>query len=87
MWSRRRNEDVLGLDVAMEEVVGVDVIQSRDYLVQDALDAGAVQASVGSGLHQLVEIAVHVLHADMQFLGRRIEEDVESRHEVDVIWQ
>ena len=43
-----------------------------------------VQETVVAGLHQLVEIAVHVLHADVEIAGQRIEEDVESGHEVRV---
>lgn len=33
-------------------------------------------------LHQLVEVAVHVLHADMQLPGQGVQEDVESGNQV-----
>ena len=82
---RCRDEDVLGLDVAVEEVVLVDVLEARDDLEEDALDGGAVQALVVARLHELVEVAVHVLHGNVQLLAHGIQEDVEGGHKVGVV--
>ena len=81
---RGRNQYVLWLDISVEEVVIVDVVEAAENLIQDAFDAAAIQAFMISGLHQLVQIAIHILHADVQFLGHRIQEDVESWHQMGV---
>jgi hypothetical protein len=62
---RGGHEDVLGLDVAVEEVVGVDVLETLHDLEQDALDTCVVEILVVSGLHQLVQVALHVLHGNV----------------------
>lgn len=77
-----RNEDVFGFDVAMEEVVGVNVFKTLHDLIENALDTRVVEALVISRLHQLVKVALHVLHANMQLLAVGIQENVESRNEV-----
>lgn len=71
----------------MEKIVCVYVIQSGDDLVQDTFHAGTVQAPVGPGLHQLIEIAIHVFHANVQFFCRGIQEYVQSRDKMDVVRQ
>ena len=80
------DENVFGLDVAVEEVVRVDVFQTLHNLVKDALDAAVVKALVVASLHQLVEVALHVLHSDMKLLSVGVQEDVESRNKVRVVW-
>lgn len=65
----RRNQNVLWLDIAVEEVVSMDVIQTAHNLVEDALDVLGVKSLVVSCLHQLVEVAVHVFHADVELSG------------------
>jgi len=42
---------------------------------------------VVSCLHQLVQIAIHVLHAYMKLLGIGIQEDIEGPHEVSMAGQ
>lgn len=37
-----------------------------------------------TGLHELIEVAIHVLHTDVEFAGKRVEEDVEGGDEVRV---
>lgn len=59
------HHDVLWLDVAVEEVVGVDVFEAGEDLDEDALDAGAVKDLVITLLHELIQVDVHVLHADV----------------------
>lgn len=81
---RGGHQNVLRLDIAVEEVVGMNVVKATQDLVEDALDMLSVQTLVVSCLHQLVEVAIHVLHADMQFSGKRVEEDVEGRDQVGV---
>ena len=80
------DEDVFGLDVAVEEVVRVDVFQTLHNLVKNALNATVVKALVVASLHQLVEVALHVLHGNMKLLGVGVQEDVESRNKVRVVW-
>lgn len=62
--------------------MGVNVLESLHDLEQNALDARVVKAFVISGLHQLVQIAFHILHADMELLSERVQEDVKCRNEV-----
>lgn len=78
------NQDVLWLDIPVEEVVGVDMVETTQDLVEDTLDMLSVQVFVVSCLHQLVKIAVHVLHGDVQLAGERVEENVKGRDKVRV---
>lgn len=64
----------------MEEVVGVYVLKSLHDLKQYALDTGVVKTFVIPGLHQLVKVALHVLHANVELLAEGIQEDVQSRN-------
>jgi len=64
--------------------MGVDVLETLHDLKQDALDAGVVQDFVVPRLHQLVEIPLHILHADVQLLAEGVQEDVEGWDEVGV---
>jgi len=84
---RGRNEDVFGLDVSVKEVVGVDMLEALHNLEQDALDAPIIKRLVIPRLHQLVQIPLHVLHADVQLFAERVQENVEGRDKVGVIWQ
>lgn len=81
------DEYVLGLDVAVEELVGVYVVEARQDLEEYGLDGLGLEGLVFSRLHELVEVAVHVLHADVQLLGARVEEDVIRGHQVRVLRQ
>lgn len=69
----------------MEEVVVVNVFEARENLAKDTLDAGAVERLVLARLHQLVQVAVHVLHGDVELLAHWVKEDVVRGHEVGVI--
>ena len=71
----------------MEEVVVVDVLQSREDLAKNALHTGAVEWLVVTRLHQLVKVAVHVLHGDVELLAQWVEEDVVCRYQVRVVRQ
>jgi hypothetical protein len=62
----------------------VDVLESAKDLKEDALDNRIVKWLVVSRLHQLVEITIHVLHSNVQFFAKRVEEDVICRHKVRV---
>jgi hypothetical protein len=77
-----RNEDVLGFDIAMEEVVGVDMVETLQDLVEDTLDVLSLEIFVVPCLHQLIEIAIHVLHGDVKLAGERIEENIKGRNKV-----
>jgi len=49
----------------MEEIMGMDMVQTGQYLEQDALNTLAIQTLMISCLHQLIEIEVHVFHTNM----------------------
>ena len=66
----------------MKEFVSMDVIQSGQDLEQDALDARAVEGFVIPRLHELIEVSVHVLHTNVEFLGEWVKKDVQRRHEM-----
>ena len=72
----RSYEDVFRLDVAMEEVVLVDVLQAGQDLKQYALDRSVVQSFVLACLDQLVEIAVHEFHCNVKLFAEWIQKDV-----------
>ena len=80
-----RDQDVLRLDVAMEEVMGVDVVQPREDLIENAFDVSLVETLLVPRLHQLVQVTVHVLHADVKFPRKGVEEDVQSRSKMGVV--
>lgn len=46
-----RDEDVFGFDVAMEEVMGMDMVETPQDLVKDALDMLAIEGLVIPGFH------------------------------------
>jgi hypothetical protein len=73
---RGRDENVFRLDIAMEEVMSMDMLQALHDLEQNALDAAIIEALVLASLHELVQIAVHILHADMELLAERIKKDI-----------
>ena len=66
----------------MEELVIVYVVEARKDLEEYTLDAGAIEASMIACFHELVEIAIHVFHHDMEFPRQRIEEDVQRRYQM-----
>lgn len=66
----------------MEKVVGVNVFETLHDLIENALDTRVVEALVIPRLHQLVKVALHVLHTNVQLLAVGIQENVESRNEV-----
>jgi hypothetical protein len=68
----------------VEELAGVDVFEASEDLEEDALDAVGVERLVVSGLHQLVQVSIHVLHGDVKPPAVWVQEDVQSRHEVGV---
>lgn len=68
----------------MKELMSVDVVQAGQDLVEDALDTFRVHTFVISSFHQLVQVAVHVLHADVEFPAVGVEENIQGRHKVDV---
>jgi hypothetical protein len=76
------DKNVFRLDVAVEEVVRVDVFEALHDLEEDALHTSVIETLVIASLHQLVEVTLHVLHGDMELLGERIQEDVEGGNQV-----
>jgi hypothetical protein len=71
----------------VEEVVIVNVFQTRENLAKNALDTSTVEWLVVTRLHQLVEVAVHVLHGDVELLAQWVKEDVVCRYQVRVVRQ
>jgi len=49
----------------MEKAVSVDVIQTREDLEQYALNAASIETLMIPSLHQLVQVAIHILHTDV----------------------
>jgi hypothetical protein len=76
------DENVFGLDVAMEEVMRVNVFEALHNLEEDALHTSVIETLVVASLHQLVEVTLHVLHGDMELLSERIQEDVKGGNQV-----
>jgi hypothetical protein len=66
-------------------VVVVNVLQSGQNLAENALHTGTVERLVVTRLHQLVEVAIHVFHGDVELLAHRVKEDVVCRHEVRMV--
>jgi len=83
----RRDENVFRLDVAVEEVVSVDVLEARKDLVKNTLHTSGIQTLVVAGFHQLIKITIHIFHTDMELFAVRVEEDVQGRNEVSMCWQ
>src|SRR5947207_8330207 len=65
LWSRSRDKNVFRLNVAMEEVVMMNVLEAGDDLVENTLDARSIHVLVISSLHQLIKISIHVLHCNV----------------------
>jgi hypothetical protein len=76
------DENVFGLDVAMEEVMRVNVFEALHNLEEDALHTSVIETLVVASLHQLVEVTLHVLHGDMELLSERIQKDVKGGNQV-----
>lgn len=49
----------------MKEVMIMDVVKTGQDLKKNTLDAATVQAFVLTCFHQLVQIPIHMLHADV----------------------
>lgn len=64
--------------------MSVNVIETRENLEQDALHALGIHAFVIPSFHQLVKVAVHVLHTNVKFLAEWIQEDIQSRDQMSV---
>ena len=64
----------------------MNVLQAAENLKQDAFDNSAVERLVVPRLHQLVEVAIHVLHGNVQLLAEGVQEDVISRYKMRVSW-
>jgi hypothetical protein len=77
-----RDKNVFGLDVAVEEVMRVDVFEALHDLEEDALHTSVIETLVIASLHQLVEVTLHILHGDMELLGERIQKDVEGGNQM-----
>lgn len=60
----------------MKKVMCMNMLKALHDLIEDALNAGCVKTLMVAGLHKLVEIAIHVLHADMKLLTEGVEEDI-----------
>lgn len=65
----------------------VNMVEAREDLVKNTLYAFRIHALMFSSLHQLVEVAVHVLHANVELLAKRVQEDVESRNQMGMGWE
>jgi hypothetical protein len=60
----------------VKEMVCMNMLQPLHDLEEYAFDTACVQTFVVSGLHQLIQIAVHVLHGNVELLAEGIQEDV-----------
>lgn len=56
----------------------MNVLQALHYLKENAFDTAYVETFVIPGLHQLIKIAIHVLHGDVELLAERIQEDIQG---------
>ena len=82
--TRSIEQDVGGLDVAMQEARGVDLLQTVEQRPQDAVDSGRRQ---GAGLRQaaLQRLALQELHDDV---GRAVGlEEIEHPHDARRVLQ
>lgn len=52
--------------------MSVNMVQAGKNLVENALHAPHVHAFVISRFHQLIQVAVHVFHADVKLFAVRI---------------
>ena len=64
--------------------MSMDVVEAGQNLIEYALDTFRIHTLVIPGFHQLVQVAVHVLHTDMQFPAVWVKEDIQGRNQVDV---
>jgi hypothetical protein len=70
----------------MEEVMGMDMLKALQDLEENALDASTIEALVVAGFHQLVEVTVHVFHANVKLLAEGIEEYIQCRNKM-LMWR
>jgi len=59
------DKDILWLDITVEEVVRMYVVQTGKNLEENTLHAAGVEAFVVSRFHKLIEVAVHIFHANV----------------------
>lgn len=64
----------------------MNVFQATEDLEQDAFNNSTIKRLVIPGLHQLIEVAVHVLHGDVQLLAKRVQEYIIGRHKMGMSW-
>jgi hypothetical protein len=70
----------------MKEFAIMDVLESGEDLEQYALDTVGIQWFVIARLHQLVKVAIHELHCNVQPAAVRVQENVQGRDEMRVWW-
>lgn len=62
------DEDILGLQVSVDEVLAVQILESKHYL--RSVEACSIQEEAALLLYELVKLsAVHVLHHHVQRAG------------------
>jgi hypothetical protein len=66
----------------MEELAGVNVLETCQNLEKDTLHAGCVKWLVVPRLHELVQVSVHVLHGDVKPPAVGVQEDVQCRYQM-----
>ena len=71
----------------MKEAMVVNVLEPGHYLVEQTLDKVRFHQLTAARLHQLVEVAVHVLHSNVKLAADWVKEDIERRNEVAVVGQ
>ena len=64
--------------------MSMNVVEAGQDLIKYALDTFRIHTLMISRFHQLVQVTVHVLHADMEFSAIWVEEDIQRRNEMDV---
>ena len=62
--------------------MSVNMIQARQHLEQDTLNTLIIEQLPVLCLDQLVEIPMHVFHADVQLLARGVQKYVQSGNEM-----
>lgn len=79
------DEQVLRLHVPMEVPGGMDVVEPHDDLAKDRGHKTTSKWFTFASLNELVEITLHGLKDEVEFLGVREEEEVVERNYVGVI--
>lgn len=66
----------------MEELSVMDMLEPREDLEKDALHTVRVHGFVVTRFHQLIQIAVHVLHRNVKPAAVRVQENVQCWNQV-----